>query len=143
MKDYGSLRGQKIITNETRQKISNATKGKKVSKEICRKLSEARKNNDAVAQANRDMCRIHEGKTVVEWAEQLNCNLSTIRNHLYKYGNLDHIGTNKNKKILYRGLTVKEWASQLDCGVDRIHYHIKKHNNLDKLVKKRLTKTSK
>jgi predicted transcriptional regulator len=76
--------------------------------------------------------QFHKGKTVAQWAQELNCCQATIRDHIKKHGHLDDV---KPKKVYYKGKTYAEWAQELNVTTNRISGHLKKNGHLDNIGK--------
>jgi len=78
----------------------------------------------------------YQGKTMVEWAEELGVAEITVRRHFSQYGNLDTCGKGLGQKRKFQGKTVMEWAEQLGVDISTIYTHIDKYGHLNNIGKK-------
>lgn len=148
---YGNKR---VVSDETRAKISKANKGKNkgktVSAETRAKLSRAGfartiytpyvRTEESIAKYTATRSQTYNGKTYQQWADFLGVSRATIYNRIYRFGTphkLEHKSgkSHGSTKTIYRGKTAYEWAENYGVGDGAIRKHLKDHGNLTQLRK--------
>ena len=96
-----------------------------------------RKNNpeydwaslDAITHTN-SSAQIYKGKTIKQWAIELDVLPDVVYKALKRKGNLKDVGKQKDKLIIHKGLTPNQWAKKLQVSPFVIYSHLSRKGHL-------------